>query len=99
METSLETTSRQNQNREIEIVAVYFRSGGTGPDKQRFESYPKRMIYDGREYTFLESGMRYLVRKGQELIRLFDVSDGQTLFRLRLDQENHWTLVNMKAGA
>jgi hypothetical protein len=84
------------ENQEIEITSVYFRSG---PDKRRFESYPKRMVYDGREYTFLESGMRYLVRKGQELIKLFDVSDGQMLFRLRLDQENHWTLVNMKAGA
>lgn len=81
-------------NQEIEIVAVYFRNG---PDKQRFESYPKRMIYGGREYTFMESGMRYLIRKGQALIKLFDVSDGQTSFRLRLDQENRWTLVTMKA--
>lgn len=82
-------------DQQVEIVAVYFRSG---PDKQRFEGYPKRMVYEGREYTFLESGVRYLVRKGQALVKLFDVSDGQTSFRLRLDQENNWTLVNMKAG-
>ena len=82
-------------NTEIEITSVYFRSG---PGDRRFEGYPKRMIYDGREYTFLESGMRYLIRKGQNLIKLFDVSDGQTSFRLRLDQENRWTLINMKAG-
>jgi len=81
--------------RDIEITSVYFRGS---PGDKRFESYPKRMVYEGQEYTFLESGMRYLVRKGQELIRLFDVSDGQTLFRLRLDQQNRWTLVNMKAG-
>lgn len=85
-----------NANQEIEITSVYFRGG---PGDKRFESYPRRMVYDGREYTFVESGMRYLVRKGQELIKLFDVSDGQTSFRLRLDQENHWTLVNMKARA
>lgn len=84
------------QNKEIQITSVYFRGG---PGGQRFESYPRRMVYDGREYTFVESGMRYLVRKGQALIKLFDVSDGQTTYRLRLDQDNQWTLVNMKAAA
>ncbi len=80
---------------EIEITSVYFR---TFPDKQRFESFPKRMVYKGREYTFMESGMRYLVRQGQAFIKLFDVSDGQTSFRLRQDEQNHWTLVTMRAG-
>ncbi len=80
---------------EIQITSVYFRSN---PARQRFESYPKRMVYEGREYTFLESGMRYLVQKGQQLVKLFDVSDGQTQYRLRLDGDNRWTLVGMKAG-
>jgi hypothetical protein len=83
-------------DKEIEITSVYFRSGG---NKQRLESYPKRMVYDGREYAFLESGMRYLVQKGQQLIKLFDVSDGQNNYRLRLDGQNRWTLVDMKAAA
>jgi hypothetical protein len=81
--------------KEIQITSVYFRNN---PSRQRFESYPKRMVYDGREYTFVESGMRYLIQKGQQLISLFDVSDGQTQYRLRLDGENHWTLVGMKAN-
>jgi hypothetical protein len=83
-------------NKEIEITSVYFRNN---PTKQRFESYPKRMVYEGREYTFMESGMHYLVRKGQELIKLFDVRDENTLYRLRLDSQNQWTLVNMRALA
>lgn len=82
--------------REIQITSVYFRNKNGG---QRFESYPKRMVLDGREYTFMESGIRYLVQKGQELVRLFDMSDGQTQYRLRLDGDNHWSLVNMKALA
>ncbi len=80
---------------EIQITSVYFRNNST---EKRFESYPKRMVYGGREYTFLESGMRYLVQKGQQLVKLFDVSDGQTQYRLRLDDTNHWTLVGMKAS-
>lgn len=80
---------------EVEITSLYFRNN---PAKQRMESYPRRMVYGGREYTFVEQGMRYLVQKGQELIKLFDVSDGQTQFRLRLDSGNHWTLIDMKEG-
>jgi hypothetical protein len=83
-------------NQDIEITSVYFRNN---PAKQRFESYPRRMVMDGREYTFLESGMRYLVRKGQQLVKLFDVSDGQTQYRLRVDDDNHWTLVGTKVAA
>jgi len=90
---TISTFSTEIMPREIEVTSVYFRNN---PAKQRVESYPRRMVYDGQEYTFREAGMRYLVRKGQELIRLFDVSDGQTLFRLRLDQNDRWTLVNMR---
>lgn len=77
---------------EIQITAVTFRET---PDNQRLESYPRRMVYDGREYTFIEQGMRYLVQKGQELIKLFDVSDGQNMFRLRCEN-NRWTVINIK---
>lgn len=79
---------------EIEITAVYFRS--SRPNKQRLESFPRRMVYDGREYTFIEDSWRYLVQRGQELVKLFDVSDGQTQYRLRLGSANRWTLVGMK---
>lgn len=80
----------------IQITSVYFRNN---PSKQRFESYPRRMVYGGREYTFIESGMRYLVQKGQELIRLFDMTDGQNEYRLRVDGNEQWSLVGMKAVA
>lgn len=79
---------------EIQITAVYFRNN---PAEQRLESYPRRMVYGGREYTFVD-GMRYVVKKGRELIRLFDVTDGQTNYRLRVDNDNHWKLVGIKAA-
>lgn len=81
---------------EIQITSVQFR---TNQSKQRFESYPKRMVMDGREYTFVDAGMRYLVQKGQQLIKLFDMTDGENQYRLRVDEANHWTLVDMKASA
>src|SRR5262249_54461550 len=79
----------------VDITSVYFRKN---PTNQRLESYPRRMVYGGREYTFVRDGLRYLVQKGQELIRLFDVTNGQTNYRLRVDEADHWTLVNMKAA-
>lgn len=82
-----------NNTQEVEITSLYFRQK---PSKQRLESYPKQMVYDGREYTLLESGMQYLIRTGQHLIRLFDVSDGTHNFRLRLEG-NEWTLVSMRS--
>jgi hypothetical protein len=81
-------------NQEIEITSVYFRNSN---NKQRLESYPKRMVYKGREYSFLEDGWRYLVQSGQELVKLFDMSDGNTKYRLKQDQSNHWTLIAMRA--
>ncbi len=77
---------------EVQITAVTFREA---PGNARLESYPRRMVYDGREYTFIELGMRYLVQKGQALIKLFDVSDGQNSFRLRCE-DDRWTVINIK---
>ena len=56
------------------------------------------MVLDGQEYNFMESGIRYLIQKGQELISLFDMTDGETNYRLRVDGHDRWTLVSMKAG-
>jgi hypothetical protein len=82
-----------NSMQEIQITGVYFRNN---PAKQELESYPKRMLYGDREYTFTEPPMRYLIQKGQELFRLFDATDGQRQYRLRLDGQDHWSLVTMK---
>ncbi len=92
---NISTFGETFNEQEIQITSVYFRNN---PAKQRFESYPRRMVYGGREYTFAENGLRYLIKKGQQLIRLFDVSDGETNYRLRVDESNHWTLVGMKAA-
>lgn len=83
-------------NQTIEITSLGF---ANRKREGRLESFPKRMLWDDREYTFVELGMQYLVKKGQEFVRLFDVSDGQTNYRLKCDSQNHWTLVSLKAAA
>lgn len=77
-------------NTDIEINAYTF------VNKQGIKSVPRAITVEDRRYNFVDSGLQYLVKQGQHLIRLFDLSDGQQLFRLRLE-DGQWTLVNQKA--
>lgn len=89
--------NRRLINEEVTVTGMYFRS--SNPDDRHIKGYPKRMEYEGREYTFVESGLRYLLRKGQELFEVFDMTDGMRDFRLKYDTDQHvWTLVGMKEG-
>lgn len=38
--------------RDIQITSVSFRQGG---EERRFESYPRRLVYGGREYVLAEA--------------------------------------------
>lgn len=78
-------------NQEVTISSVYFKN------KQGIETYPKRMEFGGHTYTFLNSGWRYLIHKGQEVVKIFSVTDGTADYRLRLDpNESQWTLLEIK---
>jgi len=80
-------------NQEVRVTSVYFRPG------RHLKGFPKRMEYGGREYTFLESGLRYLVQKGQQLIEIFDMTDGSQDYRLKFDASVQiWTLIGIKEG-
>ncbi len=82
-------------NKEVEVNAFYF---AREQKNQNLKSFPKQIELDGSAVTFVESGLQYLVRTGQQLVRLFDMNDGQTTYRLRNEGTN-WTLVGMKAVA
>ncbi len=77
-------------NKEVTITAMYFVS------RRRLKSFPKRMEYAGNTITFLESGLQYLIKRGQQIIQIFDMTDGKDTYRLRFDEgEFNWTLVNI----
>ncbi len=77
-------------NKEVSVTALYFRNNG------QMKSFPKRMEYNGREYTFLESGLRFLVQKGQQAAQIFDMTDGSINYRLQFsDHDQLWTLVDV----
>ncbi len=78
-------------NQEVHVTAVYFAGS-------ELKTFPREIEYDGRAVTFA-SGLRYLVRRGQEALQLFDMSgeDGRT-YRLSR-QGNCWTLLGLRGVA
>lgn len=85
----------QTINKEVNINALYFRQRGGS-----FRSFPKRMEFDGQEYTFQESGLQLLIQRGQNFIKLFEMTDGEQHYKLRFDPTEHaWTLLNITAAA
>lgn len=73
-------------NREVSINSFYF------SDKRGQKLFPKIMELDGQLITFVSEGMQFLINGSEGLVRLFDMNDGQTTYRLR-QKDNHWTLV------
>ena len=74
---------------EVNVPEVYFKDQGT------LTGFPRRMEFNGREYTFMD-GLRYLVHRGQQLVQVFDMTDGNRDYRLRADESlRSWTLVDM----
>lgn len=74
-------------NQEVAITALSFRSRGG------LTSFPKRMEFEGRTYMF-KNGLQCLIRKGEEVIRIFDMTDGKGTYRLKCDEHQRgWTLL------
>ena len=81
-------------NQSVTITAMYFRN------RRGLKTFPKRMEYNGATYTFLESGLQYLIKRGQRIIHIFDMTDGTDTYRLKFDDaEFNWTLVNITRAA
>ncbi|HSX18244.1 MAG TPA: hypothetical protein VLE51_02745 [Candidatus Saccharimonadales bacterium] len=80
-----------NINKEVSIVAYYFKNG-----LRRLRCFPKRMEYQGRVIEFSETGLRHPTKKGQRMIHVFDMTDGSADYRLEFDAEHlTWTLVSI----
>ncbi|MBL8121540.1 hypothetical protein JNM87_02210 [Candidatus Saccharibacteria bacterium] len=77
-------------NQEVTVNAIYF----SGQDMRTF---PREIEYHGQAVTFA-NGLRYLVRKGSEAIKLFDMhADDGDIYRLRQDGQR-WTLLGLTTG-
>ena len=78
-------------NKEVDIVAYYFKNKG-----ERLRCFPKRMEYGGKRIDFSETGLRHPTKKGQRMVHVFDMTDGNADYRLEFDAAVlSWTLVSI----
>jgi hypothetical protein len=76
-------------NKEVSIVAYYFKNNA-----RRLRCFPKRMEYDGKRVDFTETGLVHPTKKGQRMVHVFDMTDGQADYRLEFDAAAlSWTLI------
>ena len=80
--------------KDIDLKEVYF-----GNIQKQIRTYPKKIECEGTTYTF-NDGLQLLVQQGKELIRIFDMTDGQAHYRLRNDvTEQRWRLMSITMNA
>lgn len=77
-------------NAPVNVSAYYFAG-------KEMKTFPRQIEFRGQAVTFA-SGLRYLVQRGAEAVKLFDMSsdDGQT-YRLQQTGDN-WTLLGTKGA-
>lgn len=75
-------------NKNVEVNSFYFSSG------KSFKSFPARITMENQQFTF-KSGLQLLVHRGGEVVRLFQMTDGLTNYRLRQDHDQ-WTLIGFE---
>lgn len=78
-------------NQEVTIDAFYFAGS-------EMKTFPRQIELDGQAVTFA-SGLRYLVQRGQQAIRYFDMSNDENGLTYRLRQDgSQWMLLGTKGA-
>ncbi len=79
-------------NEKVSMVCSYNRENGVVA--------PRKMRWQGRDYTITQVSYHHRIREGRKLIHIFHGTDGSSDFKLRLDTETlHWTLEEIYDGA
>jgi hypothetical protein len=76
-------------NQTVNVQAFYFLNC-----LGNLRTFPKQIEYNNQNFTFSD-GLQYLVKKGQQVIQIFEMTDGEKTYRLRRE-DNCWTLVGTK---
>jgi hypothetical protein len=76
-------------NETVNVNAFYFATSFGA-----LKTFPREVELHNKKLTF-NDGLQYLVQKGQHVVRLFDMDDGEHTYRLRYE-DNVWTLVGTR---
>lgn len=73
-------------NETIDVTAFYFKQQGC---------FPRRIEVNGQPIAMLESGLRRLVTRGQQIIEIFNMTDGYAQYDLKHEPGQGWTLLRV----
>ena len=78
---------------EVNVTSFYFAKCASAN-----KSFPRRIeTEEGKQINFIENGLRCVVQKGQELIQIFNMTDGEKLYRLGFEPTNNsWKLLSTR---
>lgn len=78
-------------NQTIDISGFYFPGGAVK------RALPRSIEHDNSRIAFID-GLQYLIKTGNSMIRLFDMSDGRQQYRLKFEPDaERWTLLTIKS--
>jgi len=75
-------------NEAVAVTAVGFR--------KNLIAYPRRIEFRGVTYSFIDAGLRCLIRQGNLIAEVLTLSDGTSDYHLRTDNMGiNWTLLSI----
>ena len=77
--------------KDVNVVSYYFTRGTN-------RCFPRQIEMEGARLSFLENGLRCLVQKGQDIIQIFNMTDGSKLYRLSFEPGSRtWKLLSSRS--
>ena len=82
---------KNSVEKNVNVLAYYFKANGP-----KLNGFPKKIEFDGRVIEFIENGLQSLSEQGQRIVQIFEMSDGQSNYKIEFDDEkNDWKLINL----
>ena len=80
--------NKVNINQPVTVTSMGFR--------KNLAAYPRRIEFQGVSYSFIDAGLRCLVRHGNRIAEILTLSDGDTEYHLRTENKGgNWTLLSI----
>lgn len=77
--------------KDVNVLSYYFTHG------RAEHCFPRTIEVEGKQFDFLENGLRCLVRRGQEFVQIFNMSDGRNLYRVSFEPgDRTWKLLGSR---
>lgn len=74
------------KNNKVSVTALGF--------DRDMHAYPRRIEVEGITHSFIDAGLRTVVKSGEKITRIFTMTDGSRNYHLR-SSGSEWTLLDV----